>query len=509
MSGAQNSFWAQRYPEGIIQTLEEREIPLKAFLARGINQGNYDANRGIPGTGLIVSPYFTQTVEEEEVPVYGTLTYAESYDIGTIHSFSTVYVKEEAFPLTVTLHLQGWQAKKVELLPERMQAKAVLQGNEVTFPLKSFGDYTLLFDDDDQNHGYTLLVRPYVDEEDEIRVLQQQYGEDHVIVFEPGLHLLEYQCVKEDNSVVYIRSGALLLAKHCWDIRCEDDYCKASASCDDSRHSFFTVSQRRNIRIYGQGALDLSQLDWHERRGMMFADSCELYIRGIQLINCPEWALIFYRCQQIDIRYVTVLGYKTNSDGFAICNCQEVIVSDCFARSGDDLFEVKTLHSKESAVCRNVTFVRCTAWNGKARCFGVTGEVWQEITDITFKDCDIILRDATWDNDRIGGLVLIVEQGGAPIRNIVFDSVKVHQDRGRPINLTLYDQNLPEFFLENIIFRNVHVSGDLPPQILVGKHQRTPVTIVFEHSTVNGNPVTAESIANWNGNHAFLQIHTE
>ena len=38
MSGAQNSFWAQRYPEGIIQTLEEREIPLKAFLARGINQ---------------------------------------------------------------------------------------------------------------------------------------------------------------------------------------------------------------------------------------------------------------------------------------------------------------------------------------------------------------------------------------------------------------------------------------------------------------------------------------
>ena len=82
MSGAQNSFWAQRYPEGIIQTLEEREIPLKAFLARGINQGNYDANRGIPGTGLIVSPYFTQTVEEEEVPVYGTLTYAESYDIG-------------------------------------------------------------------------------------------------------------------------------------------------------------------------------------------------------------------------------------------------------------------------------------------------------------------------------------------------------------------------------------------------------------------------------------------
>ena len=136
MSGAQNSFWAQRYPEGIIQTLEEREIPLKAFLARGINQGNYDANRGIPGTGLIVSPYFTQTVEEEEVPVYGTLTYAESYDIGTIHSFSTVYVKEEAFPLTVTLHLQGWQAKKVELLPERMQAKAVLE-TRLLFPSKA------------------------------------------------------------------------------------------------------------------------------------------------------------------------------------------------------------------------------------------------------------------------------------------------------------------------------------------------------------------------------------
>ena len=140
MSGAQNSFWAQRYPEGIIQTLEEREIPLKAFLARGINQGNYDANRGIPGTGLIVSPYFTQTVEEEEVPVYGTLTYAESYDIGTIHSFSTLYVKEEALPITVTLRLQGWQAKKVELLPDRMNTETVLKNNEVTFSFNSYGD---------------------------------------------------------------------------------------------------------------------------------------------------------------------------------------------------------------------------------------------------------------------------------------------------------------------------------------------------------------------------------
>ena len=87
-----------------------------------------------------------------------------------------MYVKEEALPLTVTLRLRGWQAEKVELLPERMQTKAVLQGDEVTFSLKSFGDHTLLFDDDDQYHGYTLLVRPYVDEDEEIRSLQQQYG---------------------------------------------------------------------------------------------------------------------------------------------------------------------------------------------------------------------------------------------------------------------------------------------------------------------------------------------
>lgn len=514
MSEAQKNFWAQRYPEGVIQSLEEREIPLSAFLARGINQGNYDANRGIPGTGIIISPYFTQTVEGEEVPVYGTLTYAQTYDSGTIHSFSTLYVKEEALPLTVTLRLQEWQAEKVVLLPERMQTRAVLKGDEVTFSPKGFGDYTLLFNDDDQYHGYTLLVRPYVDEDEEIRSLQQQYGAEHVTVFEPGLHQIKYHCVTEDNSVVYIRSGALLLAEHCWDIRCEEDNSKAEepetlSGCTGSRSPFFAVSHRRNIRIYGQGALDLSQLDWHERRGMMFSDSRELYIRGIQLINFPEWALIFYQCRQVDIRYVTVFGYKTNSDGFAICNCQDALIADCFARSGDDLFEVKTLHSQTNAACRNVTFIRCTAWNGKARCFGVTGEVWHEISDITFKDCDIICRDATWDNDRIGGLVLIVEEGGAPIRNIVFDSVSIHRDYGRPINLTLYNQDLPEVFFENILFRNVHVFGDLPPQILVGKYQKSPITLAFEHSTVNGRPVTAASIAVWDGNSTCLQIYAK
>lgn len=514
MAGTQKRFWAQQYPAGVIQSLEERQIPLKAFLARGINQGNYDANRGIPGTGIIVSPYFTQTVEGVNVPVYGTLTYAQTYDSGTIHSFSTLYVKEEDMPLTSTLYLNGWQAEKVEVLPERMRTKAELKGNEVVFSFKNFGDYTLLFDNDDQYHGYTLFVRPYVDEEREILSLQQKYGSERVVVFEPGLHVMRRHYIAEDNSVVYIRSGALLLAEHCWDIRCKEDEKKAvepeaAKNGFIGRYPFFSGSHRRNIRIYGQGAIDFSQLDWHERCGIAFSDSCEIFIRGIQLINCPSWTLSLHHCKQVDIRYVTILCYKTNSDAFAICNCQDVAVSDCFARSGDDLFEVKTLHSKTNAACRNVIFVRCTAWNGKARCFGVTGEVWHEITDIVFKDCDIIWRDAIWDNDRIGGLVLIVEQGGAPVRNIVFDSVNVHKDCGRPINLTLYDRDLPEVFFENIVFRNVHVLGDLPPQILAGSKQKSMITINFENSTVNGKPVTESSLSDWDGTKNCLQIYNK
>ena len=64
-----------------------------------------------------------------------------------------------------------------------------------------------------------------------------------------------------------------------------------------------------------------------------------------------------------------------NSDAFAICNSIDVQVTDCFARTGDDMFEVKTLGGVDTAVSRDITFRRCQAWGSKARCFGIIGEI--------------------------------------------------------------------------------------------------------------------------------------
>lgn len=144
----------------------------------------------------------------------------------------------------------------------------------------------------------------------------------------------------------------------------------------------------------------------------------------------------------------------------AVCNSVDVTVSDCFARSGDDLFEVKTLGGDASAVSRNVTFQGCVAWGGKARCFGIIGEVNRPISNVAFRDCAILYRDATWDNDRLGGLVIVVEETGAAISGVVFENIEIFRDMGRAVNCCIYNPQLQGCQVTGVEFRNIAYTAE-------------------------------------------------
>jgi polygalacturonase len=163
-----------------------------------------------------------------------------------------------------------------------------------------------------------------------------------------------------------------------------------------------------NIKLLGNGIIDLSHLDRGERRGLVIAYSSNIEIRGVKFINSPEWTFITYDSQNITIKDVDIFGYRLNSDAFAICNTRNATIDNSFCRSGDDLFDVKTLGGAETAISKNITFSNCTAWNGKARCFGFCGEANKEISDITFKDSCVVFHDATWDINRIPTIAIVV-----------------------------------------------------------------------------------------------------
>lgn len=81
----------------------------------------------------------------------------------------------------------------------------------------------MLVDGASQDSAFTLFVRTARDEEKEIQEYRDAYGEDHVLVYEPGLHEVDFIDIPSNDYVVYLRTGALLLAKHKFDIRSDEE----------------------------------------------------------------------------------------------------------------------------------------------------------------------------------------------------------------------------------------------------------------------------------------------
>lgn len=132
-------------------------------------------------------------------------------------------------------------------------------------------------------------------------------------------------------------------------------------------------------------------------------------------------------------------------------------------RTGDDLFSVKALGAPVSAPSENITFTDCVGWGGKARCYGITGEIQQPIKNITFKDSAVICRDATWNNDRVASLAVIIELAEGSIDGVLFDNIEIFRDDGRAMACIVFTEEIGDmetvpiynFTADNVVFKNI------------------------------------------------------
>jgi len=240
--------------------------------------------------------------------------------------------------------------------------------------------------------------------------------------------------------------------------------------------------------------VDMTQLDWHERRGIVFTLCDNISMDGMIVINPCEWAFITYRCTNVNVTQSAVLGYRTNSDAFAICNTIDATVTDCFARTGDDMFEVKTLGGVDGAVSKNITYSRCQAWGSKARCFGVIAEMEKDISNILFEDGIVIFRDATWDNNRIGSLVVLRECGSGKVDGVTFRNIHIHYDRGRAIQVGVLDRNLTDSLMQNIVFENITYNAKMSSQLRLNIGKGNILSVALNNVTANGEKITTKNV---------------
>ncbi len=462
------------YPAEAVKTLEEWGLTEEDLKSRADSEPElYVGNQGYDDiNGVIVSPYYTAKIAGKDIPVYAATVFLGETQYGELHSFSEIYLDEgEEFSLNIELYSKDFKIKNAICLPESLGVGAKCADGVMTASISDFGMYTFLFNGASQAHAYTLFVRERVDEEAEIAECKAQYGEENVVVIESGLLEIPYATFTGMNDyVVYLKQGAYVLAQHTMDIMSqedEDNCIESGASSLNTfgltRFPFVNFYKCDNIKFVGRGVLDLSHLDRRERRGVVFTECKNIEVEGIKIVNSPEWSFITYLCDNFSIKDVDIFGYRQNSDAFAICNSKNGTIDRCFARSGDDLFDVKTLGGPADASAENITFKNCVAWGGKARCYGIHGEVNRPIKNINFKDSAVICRDATWNNNRVASLAVIIELAEGSIDGVVFDNIEIFRDDGRAMACVVFTEEIGDmdtvpinnFTADNIVFKNI------------------------------------------------------
>lgn len=490
------------YPEDAVVSLAEAGISEKDFtdrasaeLAEYVQSGGYDDIGGV-----IESPYYTAKIGDTDIPVYASMVFIRSENTGTLHSFSEVYVDSGSdFSFDIVLTGASVKLRNAIVLPESLGIGAQCRNGVVRASINKPGIYTFLFNGAQQKYGYTLFVREKIDEDKEIADYIEKYGEENVTVFEKGIYELNYlNFVDKDNQVLYLKQGAYIIANHHYDIQSAEDenkWIEENAATDNAigltRYPFINFYRSDNIVITGRGAIDMTRLDRRERRGVVFTYCENISVSGIKIINAPEWSFITYCCKNVSVEQVDILGYRGNADGFAICNTENAVINNCFARTADDLFEVKALGGTMGS--KNITFTNCIAWGGYARCFGITGEVCKSISDVTFRDCAVVYRDGVWDNDRIGSLVVVAEQCEGSIDGVLFENIEIFRDEGRAILVKIYDGEKENFEIKNVEFRNISYTSYLPSKIEGNVSDKNTVQAELKGIEANGYPVLRPS----------------
>ncbi len=512
-SSTQNFAYLE-YPEEAIINPSDIELSTEEFISRADDDGDelYVNAQGYQDiNGIIESPYFTVHVERERMPVYATTVFVGTTQKGALHSFCEIYVDTSRdIDLEFQLHTRGFLMNKVDVYPSSLGPETTYLNNVFNSRITQLGTYTFVFNDNDQEHGFTLFVRELVDEDKEIAQLKAQYGDSNVIVLEKGFYpdTTHYTFVGASNQVIYLKRGAYLLAKHQYDIASDTDNTGDSTKIDTEEYNaghipmgltrapYLNFVGCSNIKLLGNGVIDLSHLDRGERRGIAIAYCNNVEVSGVKFINAPEWTFITYDTENITIKNVDIFGYRQNSDAFAICNTRNATIDNSFCRSGDDLFDVKTLGGSETAISKNITFTNCTAWNGKARCFGFCGEVTKEISDITFKDSSVIFHDATWDLDRIPAIAIVVENGGGSISNVTFENINIHSTSSRAIGCLIYGSDIENFNISGVKYKNIRYNSASPNKIASNGKTTNSISVEFENVYANYkkiNEVTSEN----------------
>lgn len=392
--------------------------------------------------GIVLSSEWIVRIDGNEIKTYST-------PVGHGGPQSFAYIPWIGQNIQVEIEFQG-PFRSVEILPKEEVQSLRFENNIARFKVEHPCN---LFIEANGSARTPLALCIFTPEE------IPDKNDANVLWFQPGIHELDF-IELEDNQVLYLEEGAILRATNPKD---GDPYLE---DCDwaGKRNflDFIFANGKRNIKVYGNGIIDTTGLDWHARRTMVFSDCYNISISGVILVGASHWTLPCFGCENVTIQNVTILGYRENSDGINLVDSKNVTVNGCFIRTGDDAICVKSMGRNLRKGSENIHVSHCLIWNDKVRALGIAGETRFDIHNIIFEHCYIAGSIADWTRE-VGALCIVISDS-ATMQDITFRNIQIRYESNYVINCMImqdfWSTDKEAGHIKDINFENITIPAD-------------------------------------------------
>jgi len=340
----------------------------------------------------------------------------------------------------------------VRILPASYGIKPTVFENSVSFTLTKPANLTIELNESVERPLHLFANPPEADRPDPTS--------KDVIYFGPGVHEVATLRPKSGQTV-YLAGGAILRAKI---PPGEKPTQEKNWRGNKVWATLLETSGGQGVKVRGRGILDMGQLPWHARTAMWFGGSQDVLVEGIIVLDAPAWVVAMHNSKHVIVRNVKQICARENSDGIDICNSQHVLVEDCFLRNNDDEVCVKTISPPPAMESGNIVVRRCVVWNDRARGLGITSETRANISNVLFKDCDII-HDFSGGGECSALAVLVSDSG--TMSDIRFENIRVNDSRNVLINCwigaDMWGHDKTRGHIKGVTFKDIIVTGKTAP----------------------------------------------
>lgn len=454
-----------------MRTLPLSLIFITATLCLNAKLVTYDAPEGAPA-----NDQYEVWIREQGQPSKRLFVYDAVVDPAVRTHCGFVYFDADfTQPIDVYITRKGPAANAVRVRPERFDVEVQRPDGNALLTVNQPVKLSVEFDGDIQSPLYIFA-----------NTLEQEPitgPSDNVVYYGPGVHYIgddgQGRVPIEANTIVYIAGGAIVYGR-------------------------VDFGQKDNVTIRGRGILCGTKFNHDpekKREQMIYAGNAKAFrVEGITILDAPVWNMHLHNLTDTTIRNVKILAWQRETDGMDPRACQNLVIEDCFVRSGDDSISIKLGNASDPNSVkqsnRNIRVENCIFWPDKAHALLVGPEgAWagapeEHVTeDVIFRNIDILRVNEK--NPDFYGAMAIMCADGQTIRNITFEDIRIAQvESGNVIDIRFVNNAYTNDYgkgIDNVLFKNINIPvSPVKNRIMGMSEEHLTENIVFQSVQYDG-----------------------